>query len=121
MTDQTIAAPTDAARAELAPTGVLRAGINLGNFLLVTDSSDRNHPKGVAPDMAAAIADRLGVPVHYVPFDTPGGLADAAATDTWDIGLIGRARTCREDRLYRGVCGDPGDLSGPSGIGISAC
>ena len=27
---------TDKARAQLAPTGVLRAGINLSNFLLVT-------------------------------------------------------------------------------------
>jgi polar amino acid transport system substrate-binding protein len=74
---------------QLAPTGVLRAGINLSNFLLVTGKSASGDPEGVAPDMAREIAGRLGVPVKYVPFKTPGELADAAATDTWDIGLIG--------------------------------
>ena len=74
---------------ELAPTGVLRAGINLSNFLLVTGKSPSGEPQGVAPDMAREIADRLGVPVRYVTFPTPGELADAAETDTWDIGLIG--------------------------------
>ncbi len=47
--------------AELAPTGVLRAGINLSNFLLVSGKSATGEPEGVAPDMARAIAERLGV------------------------------------------------------------
>ena len=75
--------------AQLAPTGVLRAGINLSNFLLVTGRSANGDPEGVSPGMARAIADRLGVPVQYVPFPKPGELADAVGTDTWDIGLIG--------------------------------
>lgn len=74
---------------ELAPTGVLRAGINMANFLLVTGKSAAGDPEGVAPDMARAIADRLGVPVAYVPFATPGELSDAAGNNVWDIGLIG--------------------------------
>jgi polar amino acid transport system substrate-binding protein len=74
---------------ELAPTGVLRAAINLGNFLLVTGTSPAGDPEGVAPDMARAIAERLGVPVKYVPYKTPGELADAAGADAWDVGLIG--------------------------------
>lgn len=75
--------------AELAPTGVLRAGINLSNFLLVTGRSASGDPEGVSPSMAKAIADRLGVPVRYVPFPKPGLLADAVDDDVWDIGLIG--------------------------------
>lgn len=75
--------------AELAPTGVLRAAINMGNFLLVTGKTASGDPSGVAPDMAAEIAKRLGVPVHYVPYERPSTLADAAGTNTWDIGLIG--------------------------------
>jgi polar amino acid transport system substrate-binding protein len=75
--------------AELAPTGVVRAAINMGNFLLVTGKTPSGDPQGVAPDMAAEIASRLGVPVRYVPFERPSMLADAAGTDTWDIGLIG--------------------------------
>lgn len=74
---------------ELAPTGVLRAGINLGNFLLVTGKAASGDPQGVAPDLAAEIAKRLGVPVAYVPFDRPSKLADAAGTNIWDIALIG--------------------------------
>jgi len=74
---------------QLAPTGVLRAGINLSNFLLVTGRSAAGDPQGVAPDVAAEIAKRLGVPVKYVPYKTPGELADAADTGAWDIGLIG--------------------------------
>jgi polar amino acid transport system substrate-binding protein len=76
-------------KAELAPTGVLRAGINLSNFLLVTGKTDSGDPVGVAPDMAGEIARRLGVPLKLVPFKTPGELADAAETGVWDIGLIG--------------------------------
>jgi polar amino acid transport system substrate-binding protein len=75
--------------AELARHGELRAGINLANFLLVTGRSAAGDPEGVAPDMARAIAERLGVPVKYVGYKTPGELADMAGTDTWDIGLIG--------------------------------
>jgi len=80
---------SDKARAELAPTGVLRAGINLSNFLLVTGRSATAEPEGVAPDMARAIAQSLGVPVHLVPFKSPGELGDAVGTNAWDIGLIG--------------------------------
>jgi len=79
----------DAIRAELAPTGVLRAGINMSNFLLVTGKTDAGDPDGVSPSMAAAVAERLGVEVVYVPFKTPGELSDAAVEDVWDIGLIG--------------------------------
>lgn len=75
--------------AELAPTGTLRAAINMSNFLLVTGKTDSGDPQGVAPDMARAIADRLGVPIKYVPFPRPGELADAVGTNAWDIGLIG--------------------------------
>jgi polar amino acid transport system substrate-binding protein len=74
---------------QLAPTGVLRAGINMGNFLLVTGRSADGGPEGVSPSMARAIADRLGVPVRYVPYARPGELADAVGTGAWDIGLIG--------------------------------
>ena len=80
---------SDKARAELAPTGVLRAGINLSNFLLVTGRSADGDPVGVSPDMARAIAAQLGVPVKYIPFKTPGELGDQAGNNVWDIGLIG--------------------------------
>jgi polar amino acid transport system substrate-binding protein len=76
-------------RAQLAPHGVLRAGINMSNFLLVNSRGPDGAPQGVSPSMALAIADRLGVPVQYVPYPRPGELADDAGRDKWDIGLIG--------------------------------
>ncbi len=91
-------------RSELAPSGTLRAAINLANFLLVTGRSPTGDPQGVAPDMAAEIAKRLGVPITYVPFATPSELADAATADAWDIGLIGaepaRAQTIAFTAAY---------------------
>ena len=76
-------------RAELAPTGVLRAGINMSNFLLVTGTTPQGDPEGVSPDIAREVAGRLGVPLKLVPFKSPGELADAAVEDLWDIGNIG--------------------------------
>jgi polar amino acid transport system substrate-binding protein len=91
-------------RAELAPTGVLRAAINLSNFLLVTAQSSQGDPVGVSPDIARAVADRLGVPVRYITFPSPGELADAAVEDIWDIGNIGaepeRAKTISFTAAY---------------------
>lgn len=74
---------------QLAPTGVLRAAVNMGNFLLVTGRSASGDPDGVSPHMARAVAGQLGVEVRYVPFATPGEIADQAGNDVWDIGLIG--------------------------------
>ncbi len=86
------------AAAELAPEGVLRAGINLSNFLLVSRRTETGDPVGVAPDMARAVADRLGVPVRYAPYPKPGELADAAGTGAWDIALIG-AEPARAEKI----------------------
>ncbi len=74
---------------DLAPTGVLRAGINLSNFLLVTRVNSTGDPEGVAPDLAGEVARRIGVSVKYVTFKSPGELADEIDKDVWDIGLIG--------------------------------
>ena len=75
--------------AELAPTGKLRAGINMSNFLLVTGQADNGDPQGVSPEMAAEIARRLDLELELVPFKTPGEVADAALENVWDIGNIG--------------------------------
>jgi polar amino acid transport system substrate-binding protein len=75
--------------AELAPTGVLRAAINMGNFLLVTGKAPNGDPTGVSPDMALAIGARLGVPVKFIPYARPGEIADDAEKGKWDIGNIG--------------------------------
>ncbi len=75
-------------RDALAPTGTLRAGLNLSNFLLVSGQNADGTPAGVSPDLARHIAAALDVPCEFVAFETPGQLADAAADDVWDIGNI---------------------------------
>ena len=72
---------------DLAHTGVLRAGINLSNFLLVTRGNSTGDPEGVAPDLAGEVC---AVSVKYVTCKSPGELADAIDKDVWDIGLIWR-------------------------------
>jgi polar amino acid transport system substrate-binding protein len=78
----------DDARAELADPSMLRVGINLGNILLVTGKAANGDPEGVAPELAAEAARRLGVEVSYRTYPMPGELADALERDEWDIGLI---------------------------------
>jgi len=75
--------------AQLAPTGVLRAGVNMSNFLLVVDKTPSGDPIGPSSSMAAAVAEALGVPLKLVPYANPSAVAAAAGTGEWDIGNIG--------------------------------
>ncbi len=81
--------PSAEAVAALAPTGTLRAAINLSNFLLVVETLDGGTPVGPSPDMARALADSLGVPVELTTYPSPGAVADGAVDGVWDIGNIG--------------------------------
>jgi polar amino acid transport system substrate-binding protein len=79
---------TEEARNDLAPHGVLRAGINEGNQVLVSARSLDGGPDGVAPALAAELARRLGVPLQLVPYPSPGVLGDRAGANEWDIALL---------------------------------
>ena len=74
---------------QIAPNGVLIAGIYLGNFLLVTGKDDQGNPEGVSPDLAHAIAKELNVKIQLMPFDTQGDLVGAVASGVCGIGLVG--------------------------------
>jgi polar amino acid transport system substrate-binding protein len=84
-----IGAAPDAVRRTLSRHGVLRAGINMSNFLLVSSRAADGGPAGVSPDMAATLAACLDLPLRYVPYESPGKLADAAVRDEWDVALLG--------------------------------
>lgn len=77
-------------REQIASTGTLRVAINLANMLLVTDRAADGTPIGVSPDMAAAIAAKLEVPVAFTCFERVGETADAIGSGQTDIGLIAR-------------------------------
>ncbi|MDO0933200.1 transporter substrate-binding domain-containing protein [Streptomyces sp. DG2A-72] len=60
--------PVDAELAHnLAPTGVLRASINLGNPVLAQGTP--NEPSGVTVELAREVAARLALPVQFICFD----------------------------------------------------
>jgi polar amino acid transport system substrate-binding protein len=79
---------TPAVRAELAPTGKLRAGINYGNFVLATKDPVTGEPRGIAVQLAREIGSRLEVPVELISFETAGRMADAVKTGAWDIAFL---------------------------------
>jgi polar amino acid transport system substrate-binding protein len=74
---------------DLAPHGRLRAGINERNPVLVSARAPGGGPDGVAPALAAVLAERLGVPLDLVPYPSPGAMADRAGAGEWDIALLG--------------------------------
>ena len=78
-----------AAVSELTPTGKLRVGINMSNFLLTRKDAATGEPAGVAVDLGRELGRRLGLPVEIIPYPNPGALADAAKSDVWDVGFLG--------------------------------
>ena len=80
---------TPAIRADLAPTGRLRAGINYGNFILATKDRATGESRGAAVDLMREVAERLGVPAQIVPYDSVAVMGDAAPTGVWDIAFLG--------------------------------
>ena len=73
---------------DLAPTGRLRAAINLGNGVLAQKDEATGQPKGITPDLARELGRRLGVPVELITYDAAGKVFDAATKGEWDIGFV---------------------------------
>jgi polar amino acid transport system substrate-binding protein len=71
---------------DLAPTGVLRASINLGNPVLAGGTDDA--PSGVTVDLAVEIARRLGVPAELHCFDAARKSFEALHTGVADLGFL---------------------------------
>ncbi|MFS8931635.1 ABC-type transporter, periplasmic component [Cupriavidus taiwanensis] len=77
----------DHARLELAPTGILRASINVGNPILANLDAEGN-PFGVSVDLAGEFAHRLGLPLELVVFDSAGKSVDAVTAEQADFGFF---------------------------------
>ncbi|MFC6160719.1 transporter substrate-binding domain-containing protein [Kribbella jiaozuonensis] len=69
--------------ADLAPTGVLRASINLGNPVLANGTPDA--PGGVTVDIARELAERLELPLEPVCFDAARKSFEAMTSGQADI------------------------------------
>ena len=75
------------ARAELVPTGKLRAGIYFQNTLLTT-LGPNGEQGGVAVELMRELARRLGVPLEIASYKSAGAMADAVKTGNWDVAVL---------------------------------
>ena len=71
-----------------APTGTLRASINLGNPILANRDVASGQPVGVSIDLARGLAQVLGVPIELVVFDAAGKSVEALEQQRADIGFF---------------------------------
>ena len=89
----------DAARAALAPQGLLRAAINTGNPVLATRGED-GAMKGVSVDLAHALARALGARLDLVAYDGAGKVVAEAGADRWDLAFLAVDPTRGEKLAY---------------------
>jgi polar amino acid transport system substrate-binding protein len=71
---------------ELAPTGKLRAALNLGNGVLVQGTPQ--DPRGVTVDLSRELGRRTGLPVELVTYEAAGKVFEALKTGAWDIAFF---------------------------------
>lgn len=80
--------PPATAVSDLAPTGTLRAAINVGNAVLAARNPVGGDPSGISVDLARELGRRLGVPVQLVVFDAAGKVVEAGKAGGWDIAFV---------------------------------
>jgi polar amino acid transport system substrate-binding protein len=73
---------------DLAPTGRLRATINLGNTVLAQQDPETGALGGVSVDLARELAHKLGVEAELFPFDTAGKAFAALQSRACDLGFL---------------------------------
>ena len=72
---------------EFAPTGTLRAAINLGNPILANQNAD-GQPYGISIDIAIELARRLNVPLTLLVGQTAAQSVEAVTQETADFGFF---------------------------------
>ncbi|HEY0568324.1 MAG TPA: ABC transporter substrate-binding protein [Xanthobacteraceae bacterium] len=79
--------PADAVK-EFAPTGKLRAAINLGNGVLVQKDATSGELRGVTIELARELSKRTGLPLDLIPFESAGKVFEALKRGAWDIAFL---------------------------------
>jgi polar amino acid transport system substrate-binding protein len=78
----------EGAAAALAPTGRLRASINLGNPILARRAEGSDGAAGVSVDLARTLAEQLNVPLELLVVDSARLSVDAVTSQRADIGFF---------------------------------
>jgi len=76
------------ARAELAPSGIMRVAIGIGpapsGFYGVRDLQSGVY-RGVTVDLATRLSEELGVPIFFIAYDRSGEIQMSAGDGVWDL------------------------------------
>ncbi|AQS86083.1 MAG: ABC transporter substrate-binding protein [Acetobacter aceti] len=76
---------TDEILSELAPQGVIRTAINLGNPVLASRDATTGELAGVSVDLAREVGRRLNVAIDFRSFDAAGKVTDAVSSGELDM------------------------------------
>ncbi|MDB6143690.1 MAG: putative extracellular solute-binding protein [Pseudomonas sp.] len=71
-----------------APSGTLRASINLGNPVLANLDPKTGEPVGISVDLATELAKRLGVPLQLIAVKSAGVSVENVEQDKADVGFF---------------------------------
>ena len=82
------ATPAVTADVALAPTGRLRASINLGNPVLARRDATTGVLAGVSVDLARALADEIAVPLELIVVDSAARSVEAVRSGQADVGFF---------------------------------
>jgi polar amino acid transport system substrate-binding protein len=80
-------APSSLVR-QFAPTGVLRASLNMGNPVLAHSRTATEKPAGVSIDLARELARELGVQASFLQFENAARSVEALAAGSADVGFM---------------------------------
>jgi polar amino acid transport system substrate-binding protein len=76
------------AKHDLAPTGRLRAAINLGNGVIAQWDAATGELKGVSVELARELARRLQIRLDLRTYDAAGKVFEALKRGEWDIAFL---------------------------------
>jgi len=86
---------------QIAPTGTLRAVINLGNPILAKRENATNQPVGVSVDLAQALAQKLNLPLTLIAVESAAKSVETVTQGQADVGFLRLIRFAEKALLIR--------------------
>ncbi len=74
--------------ADLVQAGKIRAGLGIGNHASAMKDPVTGEMRGMAADLARALAARIGVVLEVVEYPRPGAVFDGAQSGAWDVTFL---------------------------------